>query len=135
VSTNNPLRGEVALTGDSGKTYTIRLGTNALARMQEAFNEPTLNSLLARLMKGGGGDFSLIDLRKMVQASVVGDDISELDAGDLIDDCGMKATVEGFTASLQSSLRGGSNGNGANPRKGSAKKKRDSADSLSTPQT
>jgi len=122
----NPLRGEVALKGESGKTYTIRLGTNALARMQKAFDEPTIKSLLNRLgTQLKGGDFSLVDLILMVQAAVVGD-ISEDAAGDLIDDCGLQPTLQAFTTSLTASLGQNSNGN-QNPRKGSAKKKRPSS--------
>lgn len=116
---SNPLRGEITLTGESGKAYPIRLGTNALARMQEAFNEPTIKSLLNRLGKElKGGDFSLIELRRLVQASSIAD-ITETEAGDLIDDCGLNDTLKAITESLSTSI---------NPRKGSARK-RNSADS------
>lgn len=116
----NPLRGEVSLTGESGTTYTFRLGTNALARIQETLGESSIKGIIGRLSSElKGGDFSIVVIRQLVQAAST-KNISDDEAGDVIDDVGIVPALGAISESLTKTLLGGAK----NPQKGLTKKKR-----------
>lgn len=117
---SNPLRGEVSLTGESGTTYTFRLGTNALARMQETLGESSIKGIIGRLSTElKGGDFSIVVVRQLVQAAAT-KTISDEEAGNVIDDVGIVPALRAISESLKKTLLGGA----TNPQKGLTKKKR-----------
>lgn len=72
-----------------GETLTLRYGMNAMASYQEAAGEPFIAGVEA--LQGASGDF--VRLRRLFWAGL-GGTISEVEAGDLMDDLGLAEAAD-----------------------------------------
>lgn len=89
----NSKRGAVTFEMD-GETFTLRFSTNALIQFQDTFDIGLLESLRGF----GDGDVDLKMVRGMFWAALRGHDLSQEQAGDLLDAVGF---VEGFRLSQE----------------------------------
>lgn len=88
-------RGTVTVTDADGKTYTLRYGTNAIVKIQQALKKP-----LGQILKSLEGDaLDMEVVRTMVQMGIEGTaDLTPEQVGDLIDDVGLSVITKAFGA-------------------------------------
>ena len=85
-------RGEVVLQRDSGAVVSLKFGTNAICRIEDALSK-TLGEILEDLQ---GSRISMRTLRTMVQMSITGESMAPDDVGDLIDEVGFEKITKAF---------------------------------------
>jgi len=105
----NPHRGEVNVTA-LGQEWTLRFGMNEMCVLEAQF-DCGFSELMTRLIENP----RMTLLRTVFQVAVVGD-ISEEDAGTLIDDIGMAEAIQHLIAAVELSM--------AKPEPGSRPRKR-----------
>lgn len=111
----NQYRGEVELVGTSGKSYQFKLGSEAICRLMDEFDEPTDAALFSRLSRelspeGVSGVNTRI-LRSVVKACVDAEDPYAV-----LDDNTDVAVIEALVKVVNGRV-------GINPRKPTQKKK------------
>lgn len=84
-------RGKIAIEAD-GSTHYIRLSTNAMAAYQEAAGETIIAAFNKIDEDARNNDFDVIRIRRVFCAMLDGE-ITEEEAGDLMDDFGLAATI------------------------------------------
>ncbi|MGR3452878.1 hypothetical protein [Pseudooceanicola sp.] len=84
----NSKRGEVSFEAD-GETLTLRLGTNAMARYQDAAGETVQDAFKAL----EGATFDIVRVRRLFWVALP-KGMTEEDAGDLIDIIGIDVAAE-----------------------------------------